>query len=90
MKPEATRTQPQNDVQLSDALRAMVVLLADERDHRIGKSGTRTEIFLSEAGIGYKTIATLLGRSPDSVRMAVVRARKSYVENDKGVNDAGV
>lgn len=55
-------------------LRAVVMLLLDNRDGDASKPRTSIEL-LTSAGFNYKQIADLTGRTPDGVRMAVNRAK---------------
>jgi DNA-directed RNA polymerase specialized sigma24 family protein len=63
----------------NDLLLAILTILVDQRDQmaadRAGQ--TRTELVLASAGFSYATIAQLLGKNPDAVRMMVTRAKKT-------------
>lgn len=74
----SNETQNVSGVGFGEALRALVVLIADAREARLAKDKTavRTEILLSQAGLEYRQIAELLGRKPDAVRMAIARFKK--------------
>lgn len=60
-----------------DVLRAILAVLVDQRDalaaERPGQP--RTEVMLASAGLTHQTIAQLLGKNPDAVRMAIARAQ---------------
>jgi hypothetical protein len=59
-------------------LMAILALLIDERESRPPEQrGRRTEIVLADAGLGAREIATLTGKQPAAVRMALSRARRS-------------
>jgi DNA-directed RNA polymerase specialized sigma24 family protein len=62
-----------------DLLRAIVALLADERDRRVqdDASARKTEVLLADAGLSYQLIAQLIGKQPDAVRKAISRAKQS-------------
>lgn len=62
-----------------DLLRAIVALLADERDRRTqdDASARKTEVLLADAGLSSQLIAQLIGKQPDAVRKAISRAKQS-------------
>lgn len=62
-----------------DLLRAILTVLIDEREQRGAErpGQRRTELILADAGLPPATIAQLLGKNSDAVRMAIARARKS-------------
>jgi hypothetical protein len=59
-------------------LRAILALMVDERGTRATSEGQLpTEILLSNAGLDYKVVASLLGKKPDAVRMMLARRTKA-------------
>lgn len=57
-------------------LRAILALLADERESRTSPSDRRTELILRDAGMDAKEIAAVLGKNYEAVRKAIQRGRK--------------
>jgi DNA-directed RNA polymerase specialized sigma24 family protein len=55
-------------------LRAIIVLMLDSRENSEDRS-TSPVMLLHQAGLPYREIAQLTGRSPDAVRMAITRAK---------------
>jgi DNA-directed RNA polymerase specialized sigma24 family protein len=68
-----------DDLTTETLLRALVALAVDQREADFQKdSGRRkTEILLSDAGLGPRQIATLVGKKEGAVAKAILRARKS-------------
>lgn len=68
-----------DDLTTEALLRALVALAVDQREADLQKdSGRRkTEILLSDAGLGPSQIATLVGKKDGAVAKAIPRARKS-------------
>jgi hypothetical protein len=69
---------PDNALATQDAmLMGILALLADEREARVaGQAGVvKTELLLSDAGLSNATIARVLGKQQDAVRMAVTRGK---------------
>ena len=64
-------------VETDTILLAILAVLVDEREARaVDHPGqTKTEVLLSDAGLGAPTIAQLLNKQPAAVRMAISRAR---------------
>ncbi|MFC6157187.1 hypothetical protein [Kribbella jiaozuonensis] len=62
-----------------ELLLGILTLLADEREQRIKDSSSepRTELLLSNAGLGNDVIARAVNKNPDAVRMVIARAKKS-------------
>jgi hypothetical protein len=60
-----------------DILLAILALLVDEREIRAAErpKQTKTELLLADAGLPLSTIATLLNKQTDAIRMSVTRAR---------------
>jgi DNA-directed RNA polymerase specialized sigma24 family protein len=58
-------------------MRAVLALLADERETRIAndKNARKTEVLLSEAGFSIGEVATLLGKKYDTVKTTLRRAQ---------------
>lgn len=58
-------------------LTAVLAVLLDEREHRVQDCpGTRKpETLLVDAGLPVPVVASLLGKQPGAVRMAVTRAK---------------
>lgn len=61
----------------NDLLLAILTLLVDGREQMAvdRPQQAKTEILLSNAGLPYGTIAALLGKKPDAVRMMITRAK---------------
>jgi DNA-directed RNA polymerase specialized sigma24 family protein len=57
-------------------LRALVILLAQDRDERVAgeTAAKRTELVLAESGFSSAQIATILGRNAEAVRSVIRRA----------------
>ena len=69
-------------------LTAIASLLADERQARLTPESTTrkpvgTDVLLADAGVDFTTIASILGKKRDAVRMSVTRARRQKAEQDK-------
>ena len=59
-------------------LLAIAALLASGSEGEDGKADTRrTEVLLSNVGLGLQEIATILGRSPEAVRSTIRRSQKA-------------
>lgn len=69
----------ESDAEVQDLLKALIALLADERESRVqdDSSSRKTEILLADAGLSSSLIAQLIGKQPDAVRKAISRARQS-------------
>jgi DNA-directed RNA polymerase specialized sigma24 family protein len=67
---------------LEGVMRAVLALLADEREARIAndKGARKTEVLLSEAGFSIGEISTLLGKKYDTVKMTLRRAKPKKAE----------
>jgi DNA-directed RNA polymerase specialized sigma24 family protein len=65
------------DLSTDDILLAILAVLVNNREQIIADrpDQVRTEIVLANAGLSYGTIARLLGKKPDAVRMMISRAR---------------
>ena len=60
------------------ALRALVALLAADRDERVDQKPPRkSEVVLGEAGFSAQDIAGLTGKNPEAVRSTIRRLSKS-------------
>lgn len=65
-------------------LAALVALLADEREHDpVRTSARKTEVLLADAGLHHTQIGPMLGKKPDTVRMAIRRARQAAAQPAK-------
>lgn len=65
-------------------LAALVALLADEREHDPVRTAARkTEVLLADVGLHPTQIGPILGKKPDTVRMAVRRARQGTAKSAK-------
>lgn len=64
-------------------LMAILALLADERKSRTRDDvdQTPTEVLLSEVGLDNATIAAILRKKPDAIRMAISRAKKAALKS---------
>lgn len=73
----STNRTEQDGIGLEGVMRAIVTLLADEREARIAneKDARKTEVLLSEAGMSIGEIATLLGKKYDTVKTTLLRAK---------------
>lgn len=59
-------------------LAALVALLADQREHDpLRTSARKTEVLLADVGLHPTQIGPMLGKKPDTVRMAIRRARQA-------------
>jgi hypothetical protein len=60
-----------------DVLLAILAILIDEREARAADrpKQSKTELLLADAGLPFGTIAILLNKQPDAVRMSIARAR---------------
>ena len=73
----------------NELLLAILALLVNSREQMVADKPdqVRTEIVLANAGLSYGTIAQLLGKKSDAVRMMISRARaseaKTPVKRDK-------
>lgn len=69
----------ESDSEVQDLLKAVVALLADERERRVqdDPSSRKTEILLADVGLSSSLIAQLIGKQPDAVRKTISRARQS-------------
>lgn len=73
----STNRTEQDGIGLEGVMRAIVTLLADEREARIAneKDARKTEVLLAEAGLSIGEIATLLGKKYDTVKTTLLRAK---------------
>jgi hypothetical protein len=67
----------------NDILLAILALLVNGREQSIPDKPdqVRTELVLANAGLSYATIAQLLGKKPDAVRMMISRAKASEAKS---------
>jgi len=74
---------PQVDMRGTQILMAILALLADERKSRTRDDvdQTPTEVLLSEVGLDNATIAAILRKKPDAIRMAISRAKKAALKS---------
>jgi DNA-directed RNA polymerase specialized sigma24 family protein len=72
-----TNMTEQEGVGLEGVMRAVLALLADERESRIAndKDARKTEMLLADAGFSIGEIATLLGKKYDTVKATLRRGR---------------
>jgi hypothetical protein len=64
----------------SDAATAgILALLVDQRECRVrdDRDAEKTEVVLSNAGLGYDDIAVAMGKKPDAVRKVIERNAKA-------------
>ena len=73
----AVNKTEQDGIGLEGVMRAIVALMADEREARIvnDKEARKTDVLLAEAGLSIGEIATLLGKKYDTVKMTLLRAK---------------
>lgn len=59
------------------AMAGVLALMVEEREARLGSDGNavKTEVLLAQAGLSNEEIATVMGKKPDAVRMAIQRAK---------------
>jgi DNA-directed RNA polymerase specialized sigma24 family protein len=64
-------------VSSESTLRAILALLADEREARVvnDRSARKTEVLLADAGLSIGEIGTLLGKNYDTVKTTIRRSR---------------
>jgi DNA-directed RNA polymerase specialized sigma24 family protein len=67
----------QDETGEAGSMRAILALLADEREARIAndKGARRTEVLLADAGFSTGDIASLLGKSYEAVKSTLRRER---------------
>jgi hypothetical protein len=53
---------------------AIVALLIDERQSRVGDAGTKTEVLLHRCGVPIPVIAQVMNKQVDAVRKTISRA----------------
>ncbi|MFL6090449.1 MAG: sigma factor-like helix-turn-helix DNA-binding protein [Aeromicrobium sp.] len=78
-KNAATTHEPSRPPSPEDAiplLRALLMLALEQREATQETDRPSTQL-LEDAGLDYRQIADLLGKSPDAVRMALSRSRKT-------------
>lgn len=77
-----TNKTEQAQVGLDGVMRAVLALLADEREARIAndKEARKTEVLLADAGFSIGEIATLLGKKYESVKTTLRRSRPEKVK----------
>jgi len=63
-------------------LRAILAVLLDAREASATKPSSPV-MLLHQAGLHYKEIALVTGRSPDAVRMAISRAKSAATKKQK-------
>jgi DNA-directed RNA polymerase specialized sigma24 family protein len=73
----ATNRTEQDGSGLEGVMRAVLALLADEREARIAndRSARRTEVLLADAGFTIGEIASLLGKNYETVKSTLRRGR---------------
>jgi DNA-directed RNA polymerase specialized sigma24 family protein len=73
-----TNTTEQAQVGLDGVMRAVLALLADEREARIAndKDARKTEVLFANAGLSITETATLLGKKYETVKKTLQAARK--------------
>jgi DNA-directed RNA polymerase specialized sigma24 family protein len=63
-------------------LSALVALLADQREADAERTTKRkTEVLLADAGLRPAQIGPILGKRPDTVRVAITRARQAATKD---------
>jgi DNA-directed RNA polymerase specialized sigma24 family protein len=70
---ETRADSPEDAVPL---LRGLLMLTLEQREGALEADRPSTQL-LADAGLDYRQIAELLGKSPDAVRMALTRAKKT-------------
>jgi DNA-directed RNA polymerase specialized sigma24 family protein len=78
MSEEAKERPAPPEVATNDVLKAILIVLLDEREAKASErpGQVRSELMLADAGMSYQVIAKLLGKNPDAVRMTIARARR--------------
>lgn len=71
------RRSAQDGLSSEDLLRAILAVLVDQREAAAASrpDQVRTEVLLAGAGLDHQTIAQLLGKNPDAVRMLLSRSQ---------------
>lgn len=69
--------QSKGQITTDAALAGILVLLADQREHRAkdDRDAVKTEVLLARAGVSAGDIAALLGKNTDAVRKTIQRAK---------------
>jgi DNA-directed RNA polymerase specialized sigma24 family protein len=65
------------------ALLGILALLAADRAERDPPASLPTELVLDAAGLDYQTIAAVIGKNPDAVRMKIARAKAASKKGSK-------
>ncbi len=87
MRPESEdpRTTPAAQLEVTTLLRAIVMLMLDQRE-TAGDSATPSVLLLHQAGLSNAEIGRVTGRSADAARMAVNRARAASARRDNAAD----
>lgn len=69
---------PDSEDETQDLLRAILALLAEDRERNLSKEpgAVKTELILAASGLTAQQIARILGKQPDAVRKTISRARQ--------------
>lgn len=75
--------QPNIHVTAEELLLALITLEVDKRESSAPEGGVKTEVLLSNAGLGSTQIAKIMGKNPAAVRMMLSRSRAVKVLKGK-------
>jgi DNA-directed RNA polymerase specialized sigma24 family protein len=78
--------RPAHGQPTDDLLRAILAVLVDEREQQAKnrQEQMKSELLLANAGLTFATIAQVMGKKPDAVRMMLSRARRPTPEASLG------
>lgn len=71
--------QNKQQISVEAALAGILVLLVDQREHRVkdDRDAAKTEVLLGRVGVSAEDIAAVTGKNAGAIRKALQRARAS-------------
>lgn len=72
-----------NVLSVESLLLALVALEVDRRENTVNENGMKTELLLSNAGLGATQIAKIMGKNPNAVRMMISRSKPKAKSSKK-------